>query len=117
MISKEEFIRQVTSCGHESCLRTMTITEIFSLYQSKEHDMCVWCPVNKKLREELVCIFEFFPEVSDETNMFVYKSRAKSFACRHEYDIQWLEGSNEWRGYDYYIIPINISALNIEELI
>lgn len=115
MISEAEFVRQVTEAGHASQLRRMTIPEFDKFCQEKKHDLCVYRPNKSPLKylvARIVRLTDF-----DDTNMYVRKLSNRYGFCIHNYDIKWLDQSDSWAGYDYYVIPTLEHSLNIEELI
>lgn len=115
MISEAEFVRQVTEAGHASQLRRMTIPELDKFCQEEKHELCVYNPKQRPLKDSVAQIVGFAN--SNNANMYVRKRNNGCGFYIHDCDIRWLDQSGSWAGYDYYVVPALEHSLNIEELI
>ncbi len=116
MISKEDFIRDITSYGHESRLKFMTLEQIRSLRQTEEHGMCVL--VTRDFPE-----IALFGSMNINTgygcaNMLLFNPQySKHSTYFTSGGIRSVYGDEDWNDLEYYIIPSAEEPLNIEELI
>lgn len=116
MISKEDFVRQVTELNQYDKLCTMTIKQILSIREAKSHNLCIWIPGDTVFAHQLCSHLNNAAAIG--ANMLVYqRSQSLSTFYSHSLGVDWLEGSSIWRGYDYFVIPIEEATINIEELI
>lgn len=116
MISKEDFIHDITSYGLKSRLKFMPLEQIRSLRKTEEYGMCVL--VTRGIPET-----ELFGSMNINTgygyaNMLLYNPRySKHSTYFTSGSVHNICGNEDWNDLEYYIIPSPGEPLNIEELI
>lgn len=94
----------------------MTIRQILSIREAESHNLCIWMP-NDDVFARKLC-FHVNNDAAIGTNMLVYQKRQNLFIFySHSLSVKWLEENSGWRGYDYFVIPVEEATINIEELI
>jgi len=115
MISKEDFIQGVTSHGHESRLRFMTLEQIRCLRQTKEHGMCVLVTENPS--EKVLFGSMNINSGYGYANMLLFNPLYSKNTYFTSGNLKSIYDNEDWNDLEYYIVPAAGTLVNIEELI